>query len=82
MDWKELAGEIAGIAEKVLPAVVPGAGPAIAIATEVISLGRAVTRHVPAGTGTGDLEANLDKLEAAVMAHADRTAESLGDGPT
>jgi hypothetical protein len=82
MDWKRLAGQVAGIAEEVLPVVVPGAGPAILVAEKVVALGKEVMAHAPASHEATSLTVSIDQLEHMVMEHADRTIASLGDGPT
>lgn len=75
MDWRELAGQIAAVAEKVAPLVVPGAGAAIQAGKEVLDL---VDRFKTiSGQTTPELEAARAELEPRVLRHLEDTASSL-----
>jgi hypothetical protein len=81
MNFSSIASSVASIAEKLAPAIIPGAGAAIAAAKEVIALANDLK---PSVTGTPEgqqLDESLTDLEARVSAHADSVEEELGDGP-
>lgn len=79
MDFRGLISSIASVAEKVLPAIVPGAGAAIEAGKAVVGLiDRAKETfgdQVPAS-----LLAKREELMTRVRAHAESTADRLEGG--
>jgi hypothetical protein len=81
MNLLRIATQLTGIAKTLAPAIIPGAGPAIAAAQGIITLGKELLGHVGALPEGQELKETLDDLEARVVAHADRVEQELGDGP-
>lgn len=80
MDWSAIGSGLLSIANNLLPLVasgVPGLGAVVKAAETTIGLIDKV-KDTLSETDQAKLQATRDELEAAVMAHADRTIASLG----
>lgn len=76
MNTKALIDQVATLARTVLPLVVPGAAPALAIAEQVVKL-IDNTRQTFGEKDTAVLTRLRDDLSTKVHAHARRTADRL-----
>jgi hypothetical protein len=79
MDIKALIGSIEDVAAKVLPTIVPGAGPAIAAGHAVVKL-IDQARQTFGEHDTAVLQAQRATLMEKVTAHANSTASRLEGG--
>lgn len=77
MSFKRIVNQIIGVAEAVLPYLASSpAGPVIAVGKGVIDL-IDKSKDVLREEDVARVEALREQLEAAVMAHADETADEL-----